>query len=77
MQLRVRPLSFKRRPHQGPDRGWPALTSGYNMILARIGQWHDGEITGPTRKISPLRQPDLRHTFAFQLAGLPGPILTN
>ena len=43
-----------------------------NLILERIGQWHDGEIKDLDRHISPLRPHDLRHTFAFQLAAVTG-----
>ncbi len=39
-----------------------------NLLLERIGRWHDAEITDPARKISPLRPHDLRHTFAYRLA---------
>jgi site-specific recombinase XerD len=44
-----------------------------NLILNQIGQWHDGEVSDPVRKISPLRPHYLRHTFAF----LPDPMPTN
>jgi integrase len=43
-----------------------------NLILARIGKWHDADIRDPARHISPLRPHDLRHTFAFQLAKVTG-----
>ncbi|NWJ98818.1 MAG: tyrosine-type recombinase/integrase [Chloroflexi bacterium] len=43
-----------------------------NLILAQIGEWHDSEFQDETRKISPLRPHDLRHTFAFQLAKTTG-----
>ena len=39
-----------------------------NLLLERIGQWHDAEVSDPARKISPLRPHDLRHTFAYRLA---------
>ena len=39
-----------------------------NLLLQRIGQWHDAEVSDPARKISPLRPHDLRHTFAYRLA---------
>ena len=39
-----------------------------NLILERIGRWHDAEVSDPVRKISPLRPHDLRHTFAYRLA---------
>ena len=39
-----------------------------NGILKQIGRLHDAEVTDPTRRISPLRTHDLRHTFAFNLA---------
>lgn len=43
-----------------------------NNILIQIGRWHDSEIQEESRKISPLRPHDLRHTFAFQLAKVTG-----
>jgi len=43
-----------------------------NLILAQIGRWHDSEVQDQSRKISPLRPHDLRHTFAFQLAKVTG-----
>lgn len=43
-----------------------------NAILEQIGRWHDAEATDPTRRISPLRPHDLRHTFAVQLAKTTG-----
>jgi len=43
-----------------------------NLILEQIGRWHDAEVRDPTRRISPLRPHDLRHTFAFQLAATTG-----
>lgn len=43
-----------------------------NLILHQIGVWHDSEIHDQSRKISPLRPHDLRHTFAFQLAKVTG-----
>jgi integrase len=56
-------------------RGIPARAPGgrlspraINLVLAQIGRWHDGEISDPARKLSPLRPHALRHTFAFQLA---------
>lgn len=39
-----------------------------NLILERIGRWHDAEHSDPARWVSPLRPHDLRHTFAFALA---------
>jgi integrase len=39
-----------------------------NLVLAQIGRLHDAEVADPTRRISPLRPHDLRHTFAFSLA---------
>jgi integrase len=39
-----------------------------NLLLERIGHWHDAEVTDQARKISPLRPHDLRHTFAYRLA---------
>lgn len=43
-----------------------------NLILSQIGRWHDSEVKDDSRKISPLRPHDLRHTFAFQLAKVTG-----
>ena len=43
-----------------------------NLLLERIGHWHDAELTDPDRKISPLRPHDLRHTFAYRLAAETG-----
>jgi len=60
-------------------RGLPArATDGrlspraINLILARIGRWHDAELADPRRRIAPLRPHDLRHTFAFHLATVTG-----
>jgi integrase len=39
-----------------------------NLLLERIGRWHDAEVSDSSRKISPLRPHDLRHTFAYRLA---------
>jgi len=46
-----------------------------NLILERIGAWHDAEQIDPERRISPLRPhdyADLRHTFAFSLSEATG-----
>ena len=43
-----------------------------NLLLERIGRWHDAEVTDPSRLISPLRPHDLRHTFAYRLAAETG-----
>jgi integrase len=43
-----------------------------NLLLERIGRWHDAEVTDPAREISPLRPHDLRHTFAYRLASQTG-----
>ncbi len=43
-----------------------------NLLLERIGRWHDAETADPTRRISPLRPHDLRHTFAYRLAAETG-----
>ena len=43
-----------------------------NLILERIGRWHDAEHSDPSRWVSPLRPHDLRHTFAFALAEATG-----
>ena len=60
-------------------RGLPARAAdgrlsprALNLILVRIGRWHDAEITDSERQISPLRPHDLRHTFAFTLAAATG-----
>jgi integrase len=43
-----------------------------NQLLEQIGRWHDAEVRDPSRRLSPLRPHDLRHTFAFQLARVTG-----
>ena len=43
-----------------------------NLLLERIGRWHDAEVTDSARGISPLRPHDLRHTFAYRLAAETG-----
>ena len=43
-----------------------------NLILEQIGRWHDAELKDPSRRVSPLRPHDLRHTFAFHLAKVTG-----
>ncbi len=60
-------------------RGLPARAAdgrlsprAINLILSRIGRWHDAEISDPQRRIAPLRPHDLRHTFAFHLAAVTG-----
>jgi len=60
-------------------RGLPARAAdgrlsprAINLILARIGRWHDAELADPQRHIAPLRPHDLRHTFAFHLATVTG-----
>jgi hypothetical protein len=44
----------------------------FNLILERIGRWHDAEQREPARHISTLRPHDLRYTFAFQLDKVTG-----
>lgn len=48
-----------------------------NLLLERIGRWHDAEATDPVRQISPLRPHDLRHTFAYRLAAETGKTPTS
>jgi integrase len=43
-----------------------------NLLLERIGRRHDAEVTDPSRRVSPLRPHDLRHTFAYRLAAKTG-----
>lgn len=43
-----------------------------NLVLERIGRWHDAETADPARRLSPLKPHDLRHTFAYQLAAATG-----
>lgn len=43
-----------------------------NLLLERIGHWHDVEVSDPARRVSPLRPHDLRHTFAYRLAAETG-----
>ena len=43
-----------------------------NLVLERIGRWHDADVTDPSRRLSPLRPHDLRHTFAYRLAAETG-----
>jgi integrase len=43
-----------------------------NLLLEKIGRWHDAEVIELHRKLSPLRPNDLRHTCAFQLASVTG-----
>ncbi len=43
-----------------------------NLLLERIGRRHDEEVTDPSRRVSPLRPHDLRHTFAYRLAAQTG-----
>ena len=48
------------------------LVRAVNLLLEKIGRWHDGEVTDAARGISPLRPHDLRHTFAYRLAAQTG-----
>ena len=60
---------------QGPhDRSPDGRLSvrAINRILEYIGRMHDGEVADPSRRMSPLRPHDIRHTFAFQLARATG-----
>src|SRR5947209_249671 len=59
-------LSATGLPARSPDGR--LSPRAINLILEQLGRWHDAEVTDPTRRISPLRPHDLRHTFAFQLA---------
>jgi integrase len=59
-------LSAKGLPARSPDGR--LSPRAINLLLEQIGRWHDAEVADPTRRISPLRPHDLRHTFAFQLA---------
>ena len=43
-------------------------TRAVNLILERIGAWHDAEQTDPNRRLGQLRPHVLRHTFAFALS---------
>ena len=79
-------LEEERPQDTGPEsealflsaEGAPARTDGrlsvraVNLLLERIGRWHDAEATDPVRQISPLRPHDLRHTFAYRLAAETG-----
>jgi integrase len=60
-----------KKPTQATDEGRLSPRS-INLILEQIGQWHDAEMRDDSRKLSPLRPHDLRHTFAFQLAKTTG-----
>jgi integrase len=57
-----------------PARGADGRLSprAINLILEQIGRYHDAELADPTRRLSPLRPHDLRHTFAFHLAQVTG-----
>ncbi len=80
-------LDIERPRDAGPDsealflsaEGTPARRGdgrlsvrAVNLLLERIGRWHDAEVTDPAREISPLRPHDLRHTFAYRLAAETG-----
>jgi len=43
-------------------------TRAVNLILQRIGAWHDAEQADEARRLARLRPHDLRHTFAFALS---------
>lgn len=51
--------------------GWLSVRA-VNLLLERIGRWHDAEVVDQSREISPLRPHDLRHTFAYRLAAATG-----
>ncbi|WP_375533223.1 tyrosine-type recombinase/integrase [Paenibacillus terreus] len=62
-------LSVITQPKRKPDgRIHPRRING---ILEEIGKWHDAEQKDESRKISPLRPHDLRHTFLNELAKKP------
>ncbi len=63
-------LSARALPSRSPDGRLSPRS--INLILARIGLWHDAEMMDRDRHISPLRPHDLRHTFAFFLAETTG-----
>lgn len=47
-------------------------TRSVNLILEKIGRWHDAGIQDEALHISPLRPHDLRHSFACRLARTAG-----
>jgi len=61
-------------PQESPTtvRGGRLSLRAINLILERIGAWHDAEQIEPNRRISPLRPLDIRHTFAFSLSEATG-----
>jgi integrase len=63
-------LSATGLPARSPDGR--LSRRAINLILEQLGPWHDAEVTDQTRRLSPLRPHDLRHTFAFQLARVTG-----
>ena len=65
-RLEIDEVTFHKRTPLASDR------SKINHLLARIGRWHDAELSDPARHISPLRPHDLRHTFAYRLAQVTG-----
>lgn len=52
----------------GNERIGRLATNTINVLVARIGELHDGEQSDPTRKIGHLHPHQLRHAFAFRLA---------
>lgn len=63
-------LSARGIPARRPDG--ELSVRAINLVLERIGRWHDAEIADPARRLSPLKPHDLRHTFAYQLAAATG-----
>jgi site-specific recombinase XerD len=45
-----------------------------NLILDRLGRWHDAELADPKRWLSPLRPHDLRHCLPAGACQRPRPL---